>query len=162
MCEWVDKALCRPGVSKLIKQIPNYHTRITRLNSHQSRCRVNHVTEWSQMWKRRTPPCHVGKAEGLASSLPSPKVVCPTILLEWLEDSFLSIIRLFPYLEHGKEQWLSAFFTWANNYHQDAQMSVMHMLQKAAVVLIPMFESLLVNTASSMVSESRKHTPEQA
>ena len=48
---------------------------------------------WSQLchWvvsnlEKKNPPCHVGKAKGSGDSAEPLKAVCPTILIEWIED----------------------------------------------------------------------------
>ena len=77
-----------------------------------------------------------------------------------MDGGQLNSIRL-PYSKQWREQLLSAYLAWADDHHQDAQMPVMGMLQRTAEVQIPMVEPPLVNMASSMAPESRKHTPKQ-
>ena len=70
--------------------IPNHHNGITRCNNHH-RFGVNCVIRWSKNWKRRPLPCLAGKLTGQLCQVC--KAVCP-ILMEWLEDSCLSGIRV--------------------------------------------------------------------
>ena len=103
---------------------------------------------------KKDPPPH-GEGEGIRWLYQAPKAVCPTILLEWLEDSRLSSMRLPPTQSSGGISLL-----WANDHQQDAQMPAIGMLQRDAVVQALMVEPLLVNMESSTAPESRKHTQE--
>ena len=73
---WMNnKPLCRPGVSELINLIPNHH------QNHQVSC-SSQIQSWQCHWveprlEKKTPPCHVGKAEGSGDSLPSSQSFMP-------------------------------------------------------------------------------------
>ena len=56
---------------------------------------------------------------------------------------------------------LSAFLAWADDHHQAVHFPAMGMPQMLQWCKPQMVEPPLVNVAATMVSESRKHTPEQ-
>ena len=78
---------------------------------------------------KKIPPYHVGKVEGLGDCW-APNTVCPTILLEWLEDSWVRSKRL-PLLEAVGG---AATLAWADDHHQDAHIPAMGVLWSVAMV----------------------------
>ena len=88
-----NKTLHWPGVNRLINLIPNNHTGITRLHAHHG-CQVDCVIGWTQTWKEDPSlPWREGVALG---DCWAPKAICPTILLEWLKDSWA--VKCYPCL----------------------------------------------------------------
>ena len=55
-----NKLLCRPGVSKLINQVPNHHTRITTEST---------VSQTEPKLEKKTPPHYTGEVDGSSDSL---------------------------------------------------------------------------------------------
>ena len=85
-----NKILPWPGASKLINLIPNHHTGITRFHMHL-------IQSWQWQWVdpicKRSLYTIKGRWRdwGLCQAT---KAIRPTILLEWLKDSWQSSIRL--------------------------------------------------------------------
>ena len=86
-----QKMVCQPGVTKLINLVPNHHTRIIRFHAYH---RVNHVIGVELNLEKEIPPHHEGKVEGFGDCAKTPMLYTPPYWLEWLEDSWLSSIRL--------------------------------------------------------------------
>ena len=91
--------LCWPRTYKFINLIPNHHTKITKFNAYE-RLRVDHVTRCIRTWKRRPLLAMQGRWRDRISCQ-VPKAVCPTILIEWLEDSWLSSMGFPPTQRSG-------------------------------------------------------------
>ena len=129
--------LHRPGASKLINLIPHHNTRITRF--YATKIDSELIIPWVEPNPERIPHHHEGKAEGLVDSDNPPKAVCPTVLLEWLEDSRLCSIRLCLIKTEDVEATQCIPDVSLDN-HYGAHMPVTGMLQWAAVMQTPMFE----------------------
>ena len=130
--------LYQPGVSKSINLTLNYHTRITGFNPNH-RFRVNHVIGWNTVWKKKTTPHQIGKAEGSGDLLQNPKSCMPPILLEWMGGRKMSSRRLpQPEAAGGAATWCSPDKD--NGPHQEAHMPTKCKLWRVAVSQTPVVE----------------------
>ena len=105
-----------------------------------------------------SPPCREG--QGIRWHYQTFKAVCPTIFLEWLEDSWLSSIRP-PYLKQWKGQPLGKFLVWADDHHQDVHMHCHGYAPKDCNGANPNGWAPIVEYGIQYGTWKQKHIPEQ-
>ena len=93
---------------------------------------------------------------GIGLLIQEHKALCPTLLNEWLEDSWVAWWSPCP--KWWREKLLSTLQVLAMDQQPEADMPAMGILWRAAVVQSSMVEPPLVNTSAKLEAESRKQT----
>ena len=106
-----------------------------------------------------SPPCREGRGIGWLSAKPPQLHAPPYSWNGWRTADWVG--EGSPYSKQLRVHPIGAFLVCANEHHQATHMPTMDKFQKAAMLQTPMVEPPLLNMASSMVPESRKHASEQ-